>query len=167
MQDARDTFYVALRGRLATINPERTIVVRGQVRPGILVEENELPTAFQPVDAFSLRWTAMRVDTATPLPLVTMECEISYATDGTAANGGLDRGRLLAAMDGETLHSPQRVTALSAQDELLGRRWHWSCSSRDGHQHLLEPARIRSRNHRRRTHRTRRNGSGLLLPGSG
>ena len=101
MQDARDTFYVALRGRLAAINPERTIVVRGQVRPGVLVRENELPTAFQPVDAFSLRWTAMRVDTFSPLALVAMECEITYATDGTAGNGGLDRGRLLAAMDGE------------------------------------------------------------------
>ncbi len=101
MQDARDTFYVALRGRLATINPARSIVIRGQIRPGILVEENELPTAFQPVDAFSLRWTAMQVDTAAPLPLVAMECEIQYATDGTAANGGMDRGRLLAAMDGE------------------------------------------------------------------
>ena len=101
MQDARDTFYVALRGRLAAINPERTTVIRGQVRSGILVEENELPTAFQPVDAFSLRWTAMRVDTTVPLPLVAMECQIRYASDGTAANGGMDRGRLLAAMDGE------------------------------------------------------------------
>jgi len=103
MQSARDTFYVVLRTRLAAINPARTIVLRGQVRPGILVEENELPTAFQPVDAYSLRWTATRVDTATPLPLVAMECQISYATDGSAGNGGMDRGRLLAAMDGELL----------------------------------------------------------------
>jgi len=103
MQAARDTFYVALRTRLAAINPARTIVLRGQVRPGILVEENELPTAFQPVDAFSLRWTAARADTSSPMPLVAMECLISYATDGTAGNGGMDRGRLLAAMDGELL----------------------------------------------------------------
>jgi len=103
MQAARDTFYVALRTRLAAINPARTIVLRGQVRPGILVEENELPTAFQPVDAFSLRWTAARADTSSPMPLVAMECLISYATDGTAGNGGMDRGRLLPAMDGELL----------------------------------------------------------------
>ena len=101
MQAARDTFYVALRTRLATINPARTIVIRGQVRPGILVDENELPTALQQVDAFTLRWTAMRVDTAGALPLVAMECEVHYVTDGTAANAGMDRGRLLAAMDGE------------------------------------------------------------------
>lgn len=101
MQDARDTFFVALRTRLAAINPERTIVLRGQVRPGILVEENELPTAFQPTDAFTLHWTAMTVDAAGPLPLVAMECQINYATDGTVGNGGMDRGRLLGTMDGE------------------------------------------------------------------
>jgi hypothetical protein len=101
MQDARDTFFVALRTRLATINPDRTIVVRGQIRPGVLVEENELPTASQPVDAFSLHWTAMSIDAAGPLPLVAMECQISYATDGNAANGGMDRGRLLGTMDAE------------------------------------------------------------------
>jgi hypothetical protein len=32
-----------------------------------------------------------------------MECQIAYATDGTSGNGGMDRGRLLAAMDGELL----------------------------------------------------------------
>jgi hypothetical protein len=101
MQDARDTFYVVLRGRLAALNPSRTIVVRGQVRPGILVEENELATTMHPPDAFCLRWTAMSVDASGPMPLVATECEIHYATDGTAGNGGMDRGRLLAAMDGE------------------------------------------------------------------
>ncbi len=59
MQDARDTFYVALRGRLAAINPDRTIVVRGQVRPGILVEENELRSPMQPtVRRAMAAWTA-------------------------------------------------------------------------------------------------------------
>ena len=101
MQDARDSFFVALRTRLAAINPNRTIVLRGQVRPGVLVEENELPTAFQPTDAFTLHWTAMAIDAASPLPLVAMECQINYATDGTSGNGGMDRGRLLGAMDGE------------------------------------------------------------------
>lgn len=101
MNDARDTFYVALRGRLAAINPARTIVVRGLVRPGVLVEENELATAFKPVDAFTLHWTTLSIDASSPLPLITMACEISYATDGSTGNGGMDRGRLLAAMDAE------------------------------------------------------------------
>jgi len=101
MENTRDTFYVTLRNRLATLNPGRTVVVRGIVRPGVLVDENELTTTFQPVDTFCLHWTGMRVDTGSALPLVTMECAIRYATAGSAGNGGMDRGRLLAAMDGE------------------------------------------------------------------
>ncbi|HEX3967542.1 MAG TPA: hypothetical protein VHW70_06225 [Edaphobacter sp.] len=101
MQNARDTFYVALRDRLAALNPARTMVLRGVTRPGVLVEENELASAYQPVDAFSLRWTGLSVDAKGALPLVTMACEIRYATDGDSGNGGMDRGRLLSAMDGE------------------------------------------------------------------
>ena len=101
MQNARDTFYVALRNRLAAVNPARTMVLRGVTRPGVLVEENELASAYQPVNAFCLRWTGLSVDAQSALPLVTMVCEIQYATDGDSGNGGMDRGRLLSAMDGE------------------------------------------------------------------
>src|SRR5215471_6098003 len=108
MQNARDTFYVALRDRLAVVNPSRTVVVRGVTRPGVLVEENELVSAYQPVDAFCLRWMGLSVDAQGALPLLTMTCEIRYATDGDSGNGGMDRGRLLSGRDGEL------VTALSA-----------------------------------------------------
>ncbi|MGH9596993.1 MAG: hypothetical protein ACRD3K_09370 [Edaphobacter sp.] len=101
MQNARDTFYVTLRDRLAAVNPARTMVLRGVTRPGVLVEENELASAYQPVNAFCLRWTGLSVDAQGSLPLVTMVCEIRYATDGDSGNGGMDRGRLLSAMDGE------------------------------------------------------------------
>jgi hypothetical protein len=101
MQNAKDTFYVMLRDRLAALNPARTMVLRGVTRPGVLVEENELASAYQPVDAFCLRWTGVSVDAQASLPLVTMVCEIRYATDGDSGNGGMDRGRLLSAMDGE------------------------------------------------------------------
>ena len=57
MQNAKDTFYVTLRDRLAALNPARTMVVRGVTRPGVLVEENELVSAYEPVDVFCLRWT--------------------------------------------------------------------------------------------------------------
>ncbi len=103
MENTRDTFYVALRDRIAAVNPGRTIVVRGVTRPGVLVEENELANSNQPADTFCLRWGKMQVDTAGPMPLVAMACEIRYATDGTAGNGGMDRGRLLAGMDGELI----------------------------------------------------------------
>src|SRR6202012_4652064 len=99
MQNARDTFYVTLRDRLAAVNPARTIVLRGVTRPGVLVEENELASATVPVNAFCLRWTGLSVDTQGALPLATMTCEISYMTDGDSGNGGMDRGRLLSGVD--------------------------------------------------------------------
>lgn len=55
MQNAKDSFYMALRTRLATINPERTVLLRGTVRPGILVEEAEAPFNQLPNDVFILR----------------------------------------------------------------------------------------------------------------
>jgi hypothetical protein len=108
MQNAKDTFYTMLQGRLAALNPARQVVVRGVLRPGTLVEENELPGAWVAVDAFRLQWTKLQVTAASPLPRVALECVIRYATDGNADNGGMDRGRLLAAMDAEL------ATALSA-----------------------------------------------------
>lgn len=101
MQSARDTFYVMLRDRLAALNPARTMVLRGVTRAGILVQENELVSAELPTDAFCLHWTTSSVDVLGALPLVTMGCAISYATAGNSGNGGMDRGRLLAAMDAE------------------------------------------------------------------
>jgi hypothetical protein len=101
MQNAKDTFYTTLRDRLAAVNPARTMVVRGATRPGVLVEENELASDAVPVDVFRLRWVELKVDASGALPLVTMSCEIRYATDGNAGNGGMDRGRLLAGMDAE------------------------------------------------------------------
>lgn len=101
MQSAKDTFYLTLQGRLAALNPARTIVLRGQTRPGSLVDENELPTADPLSDAFHLEWTRLQVTPASPLPLAALECAISYATAGTPASAGMDRGRALAAMDAE------------------------------------------------------------------
>ena len=117
MQNAKDTFYIMLQSRLAALNPARTIVVRGVVRPGTLVDENELPAASVPLDAFRLQWTKLQVTSASPLPWVAMECIISYATDGTAGNGSMDRGRMLAAMDAELAaalaQSPHAVPKLN------------------------------------------------------
>jgi hypothetical protein len=117
MQNAKDTFYVTLRDRLAAVNPARTIVLRGVTRPGVLVEENELASAYQPMDAFCLRWTGARVDMRGSLPLIAMNGEIRYGSDGNAGNGGMDRGRLLAAMDAELVAAvgaaPQNAAKMS------------------------------------------------------
>jgi hypothetical protein len=101
VQNAKDTFYEVLRGRLVALNSERTIVLRGVVRPGVLVEENELVSAVALPDCFRLRWVVSGVDANCSLPTVTLECEIDYETAGTAMNAGMDRGRALAAMDAE------------------------------------------------------------------
>lgn len=94
---------MALRSRLAVINPERTVLLRGTVRPGILVAEAEAPFAEPPSDVFVLRWLGCGVDMDLASSMAAQECEISYSTSGTQAFGGLDRGRVLSAMDEELL----------------------------------------------------------------
>jgi hypothetical protein len=101
MQNAKDSFYMALRTRLTTINPERTLLLRGSVRPGILVEEAEAPFSQPPHDVFILRWLGLGVDLNLGAAMIAEECEIVYQTCGTQSFGGLDRGRSLSQMDEE------------------------------------------------------------------
>ncbi len=101
MQNAKDSFYMALRTRLAAVNPDRTILLRGAVRPGILVEEAEAPFSQLPNDVFVLRWLGLGVDVDLASTMAAEECEIIYQTCGTQSFGGLDRGRALSAMDEE------------------------------------------------------------------
>lgn len=115
MQSAKDTFYVMLRDRLASINPGRTIDLRGVVRPGVLVEENELATSFREPDVFWLRWVDVSVEADGAAPLVRLRCEVHYATDGLTGNGGMDRGRLLARMDAELVTAVRRDPQNTAQ----------------------------------------------------
>lgn len=103
MQNAKDSFYVALRTRLIAINPSRTILLRGAVRPGILVEDAEAPFTQLPNDVFVLRWLSLGVDFNLASTMAVEECEIVYQTCGTQSFGGLDRGRALSAMDEEFL----------------------------------------------------------------
>ena len=103
MENAKDTFYMALRNRLAAVNPQRVMVLRAAQRPGILVEEAEAPVAQLPGDVFVLRWTVLNSDMQLPSLLMQMDCEIHYTTSGTQNNAGLDRGRALAEMDAEVV----------------------------------------------------------------
>jgi hypothetical protein len=105
VQAAKDTFYNALRDRVRAGNAGRSIVVRGTVRPGVVVVENELPGAaidgIAPADAFCLRWTQTKINRNGALPLIALGCEIRYGTDGSEGHAGMDRGRALAAIDEE------------------------------------------------------------------
>lgn len=103
MQNAKDSFYMALRTRLTAINPDRTILVRGAVRPGILVEEAEASVSQLPTDVFVLRWLALGSDLDLGSTMVAAQCELIYQTCGTQSFGGLDRGRSLSKMDEEVL----------------------------------------------------------------
>ena len=129
MQEAKDTFYIMLRDRLAAWNAGRTTVVRGGPRPAVLVNENELVSASQPADLFCLRWTELR----NVRGLISMLCEIHYATGGSPGSSGMDRGRLLAVMDAElagTLNAAPQNVALSnfiagGNGVTLGSRIFW------------------------------------------
>jgi hypothetical protein len=101
MQNAKDSFYMALRTRLAAINPERTILLRGAVRPGILAEEAEAPFSQLPNDVFVLRWLGLGVDFDLGSTMAAEQCEVIYQSCGTQSFGGLDRGRSLSEMDEE------------------------------------------------------------------
>jgi hypothetical protein len=111
MQNAQNTFYITLRNRLAALNPNRTIYLRGVTRPGILVESNELVTAQPPSDVFVLRWTGLHNDPYLSEVLLQMECEIAYMTEGTSSNLGVDRGAMLTEMDAELMSLLQPNTA--------------------------------------------------------
>jgi len=86
---------------LAVINPERTILLRGAVRPGILAEEAEASFNQLPNDVFVLRWLGLGVDFDLGSTMEAEQCEIVYQTCGTQSFGGLDRGRALSEMDEE------------------------------------------------------------------
>jgi hypothetical protein len=113
MQFAKDTFYVTLRDRLASLNPQRTVLLNGATRPAIVVAENETVIPVKPLpDTFYLEWGA-----ASPVPqqlggwsVFALECVISYHTLGTV-DSGVDRGRSLAALDTDLLRICKPGTA--------------------------------------------------------
>ena len=77
------------------------MLVRGAVRPGIVLEEAEAPFTQLPGDVFVVRWLGLGVDLDLASAMTAEECEIVYQTCGTQSFGGLDRGRALSAMDEE------------------------------------------------------------------
>jgi hypothetical protein len=80
MQNAKDSFYMALRTRL---------------------EEAEAPMSQPPSDVFVLRWLGLGIDTDISTSMAAEQCEIVYQTCGSQSFGGLDRGRALSEMDEE------------------------------------------------------------------
>jgi hypothetical protein len=105
LQSAKDSFYVALRERLAALNPQRTVNLAGQDVPAILVEENEAASPAQPLpDCFYLRYGAVRSlnPNSAALAPCAVDCTISYRTRGTR-DDATERGRTLSSLDAELL----------------------------------------------------------------
>ena len=102
MQAAKDSFYMALRDRLAALNPARTMVVDGVAVPAIVVRENMEPqfAEAQP-GTFYLDFGDVQIAESTR-PILGLDCRVWYASEGSVA-AGVDRGRALAQMDEELL----------------------------------------------------------------
>ncbi len=145
MQFAKDSFYIALRDRLAALNPDRTIVIEGRMRPAVLVAENEpegaphLPgigSCGSLPNAFYISWGAPQfvkdTETATR-PLMKMDCAIAYRA-AASQPAAVDRGRALAALDSELLRllapprTPKRDHAHTPPVD-LGSALFWSLAA--------------------------------------
>lgn len=119
MQSAKDSFYLALRDRLAVLSPERKIVMDGGERPAVLVAENEPLNAAPPLpNAYYLAWGPPHIVAGSEnaaLSLLTMECRVSYRSESLTA-GAVDRGRALCELDTDLmcLLTPPRTAKLDA-----------------------------------------------------
>ena len=102
MQAAKDSFYMALRERLAALNPARTMVIDGVTVPAIVVRENMEPRfgEAQP-GAFYVDFGEILIAESTR-PMLGLDCHIWYASEGSVGTG-VDRGRILAEMDEELI----------------------------------------------------------------
>lgn len=105
MQFAKDSFFLALQQRLASVNPARTVTVNGATVPAVLVVENLPPSSAEPQpNTFYIEWGAADVISghAGNGALMSLEVVISYYSLGSVQSM-VDRGRLLAQLDDELL----------------------------------------------------------------
>lgn len=105
MQFAKDSFFLALQGRLAALNPARTVTVNGTTVPAVIVVENTPPSWAEPQpNTFYIEWGGAEVvgGHAGNGALMSLDVVISYYSTGSVASM-VDRGRVLAQLDEELL----------------------------------------------------------------
>ncbi len=105
MQFAKDSFFLALQQRLASLNPARMVTVNGATVPAILVVENLTPSSAEPqANTFYIEWGAAEVigGHARNSALMSVDVVVSYYSLGSVPSM-VDRGRLLAQLDDELL----------------------------------------------------------------
>jgi hypothetical protein len=104
MQAAKDSFYMALRARLAALDPARTVMIDGVAVPGIVVRENMEPRFNEALPGvYYVDWGEVLIAESSR-PMLGIECSIWYASEGSSGGSGVDRGRVLAEMDVELLN---------------------------------------------------------------
>src|SRR5581483_11784296 len=111
MHFTKDSFYLALRDRLASLNPARVITLNGITRPAIVVRENEPLTAARPMpNTFYLDFGEPKAHPRLPAPLLSLECHIAFEAE-SSTEAATDRGRLLSQLTTELLAvcSPQHT----------------------------------------------------------
>lgn len=139
MQAAKDSFFRALQARLAVVNPARTIMVDGVVRPAVLVVENEpYPPPKLFFHTFYIHWLgapAVRGFTHTQPPRYEQVAQVEYVVQGTPSlqRPFADRGRVMSQMDGELIAVlfpgfTEKLDYSVAPPQPLGSRvsWRWT-----------------------------------------
>lgn len=105
MEFAKDSFFLALRERLAALNPARAVTVNGATVPAIVITENLAPTyKEQAPNTFYIEWGEAEVDAGQSCGcgLMSLDVAISYYSFGSVESM-VDRGRLLGQLDFELL----------------------------------------------------------------
>lgn len=101
MQAVKDSFYMALRRRLAQSYPQRTMGDANQ--PALVVCENVCEPWLPANDILYLRWTG---DEKLPADAAAagwraLNCEIAFGSAGTESANGEDRGRAVDELEAE------------------------------------------------------------------
>ena len=115
MQAVKDSFFIALRDRLANS------ASGDGAAPGLIVCENDRCTWLSEADTFYLRWKGeveLPVD-AQRAGWLALQCEIGYRTRGTDNGSGVDRGRKFSALDAQLLAmgSPRQSCLLDCSQD--------------------------------------------------
>lgn len=133
MQFAKDSFFMALQERLASLNPARTVTINGTTVPAVLVVENLPPSFVEPqANTFYIEWGEADVagGNAGSGALMNLDAVISYYSVGSVQSM-VDRGRLLAQLDDELLSICQPTNTekrdyTQSPSADLGTRVFWS-----------------------------------------
>jgi hypothetical protein len=133
MQFAKDSFFLAVRERLAGLNPKRVVTLDGTTIPAVVVTENLPPTFAEPQpNTFYIEWGAANVvpGNSSTRELMSLEVVVSYYTSGTVRSM-VDRGRMLAQLDDELLRmcrpaNVEKMDYTTSPTVDLGTRVFWN-----------------------------------------